>query len=377
MTDTLETFLQPYGPLFGRREAQRHAETYLRGLLECESIRRSAATLTPDGHEPRSLQRFLSQSGWSIEPLVDAIQRAIAHHLSAPDGTFIVGEVGFRKQGPHSAGVSVQPCGADGKVMNCQVGVFLAYGSSRGSALIDARLYLPNDWAEDLPRRRAAKIPDSVVYRSREELGLDMLRHILRRAELAGEWVAGSGRYAESSHLRQGLDQEGVHYLLEVPRSATVFAAPGSAGDESSANVSGIQGLLDRGWQSVAPMNGTVPTGHLFAVRRVRDSHKGSPGSFRCLVVRRNADGRDPHYYLSNAGDAPLDVIAGVAMRLETVQAYLKRADRIALRGYEVRSWAGWHHHVALALLADLYRMTRRTPAFDEPHASRRSPKVS
>ena len=52
----------------------------------------------------------------------------------------------FPKQGRKSAGVARQYCGRLGKVANCQAGMFLAYVSPLGRALVDKRLYLPESW---------------------------------------------------------------------------------------------------------------------------------------------------------------------------------------------------------------------------------------
>jgi hypothetical protein len=80
---------------------------------------------------------------------LEAEHRSLGAHLSAPDGVWVLDDSGFPKQGTHSVGVGHQYCGQVGKVTNCQTGVFLAYVSSRGHALVDARLYLPRDWIAD------------------------------------------------------------------------------------------------------------------------------------------------------------------------------------------------------------------------------------
>ena len=53
------------------------------------------------------------------------------------------GRDGFLKKGTKSAGVQRRYSGTAGRIENCQVGVFLAYASRHGHALIDRELYLP------------------------------------------------------------------------------------------------------------------------------------------------------------------------------------------------------------------------------------------
>ena len=124
-------FHQIFAPYFGRPEARKRSEQYLRGLLLQHADRRNAENVAEavPGATPRALQRFLTEAPWSTAPLITALQHYLAPRLSAPDGVFVIDESGFPKQGKHSVGVSPQYCGALGKGANCQMGVFLAYVS--------------------------------------------------------------------------------------------------------------------------------------------------------------------------------------------------------------------------------------------------------
>ncbi len=154
-------FHREFAPLFGRKEVQRRSEQYMRGLLVQQTDRRNAENVAEavEGATPRALQRLLTEAPWETAPVVAALQRYLAPRLNAPDGVFVIDESGIPKKGTKSVGVARQYCGALGKVGNCQLGVFLAYVSERGHALMDARLYLPREWADDrpLPCRRGAR----------------------------------------------------------------------------------------------------------------------------------------------------------------------------------------------------------------------------
>jgi SRSO17 transposase len=91
----------------------------------------------------------------------------------------VVDETGFLKKGTKSAGVQRQYSGTAGRIENCQIGVFLAYASSRGHALIDRELYLPQGWTDDRPRRREAGIPDQVEFHTKPQLARRMLARAL------------------------------------------------------------------------------------------------------------------------------------------------------------------------------------------------------
>src|SRR2546421_9943584 len=161
---------------FGRVEPRRRARGYLLGLLSplagknSWTLAEAAGDDTPDG-----MQRLLNEYRWDAETVRDDLRAYVAEHLAADDGVLIVDETGFLKKGVKSAGVQRQYSGTAGRVENCQLGVFLAYASSRGRALVDRELYLPERWCVDMPRRAEAGIDKDVTFATKPAQGLKML----------------------------------------------------------------------------------------------------------------------------------------------------------------------------------------------------------
>src|SRR5437868_12074520 len=214
-----------FAPLFGRKEAQRRSEQYVRGLLVQQTDRRNAENVAEliAGATPRALQRLLTEAPWPTEPVIDRLQAYVGARLNTPAGIFVLDESGFPKQGRKSVGVARQYCGTLGKVGNCQLGVFLSYVSARGHALVDKRLYLPPVWSDDPARCRAAGVPEEIEYQSQAGLGLAMLRQARAAGHLQGHWVAGDDAYGRVPTLRDALDAEGWRYVLDVPETTPVF----------------------------------------------------------------------------------------------------------------------------------------------------------
>ena len=144
----------------------------------------------------------------------------------------------FPKQGRKSAGVARQYCGRLGKVANCQGGMFLAYVSPLGRALVDKRLYLPKSWTSDQDRCAAAGVPeDRRNYRSKTELALEMLERVLELGYLRAEWVAG-GRLRDVADLPGGTGGPGD--ALRAGRSGRHYGlALGPGLDQSG--ISGVR----------------------------------------------------------------------------------------------------------------------------------------
>jgi len=111
-------------------------------LVVQQTDRRNAENLSEavPGATPRAVQRFLTEAPWDAAAVVDDLQASVAERLSAPDAVFVLDETGFPKQGTKLVGVARPSCGTLGKFGNCQVGVFLAYTSLLGTALVDHRL---------------------------------------------------------------------------------------------------------------------------------------------------------------------------------------------------------------------------------------------
>src|SRR5919197_3738234 len=212
----LDRLLARFGRLFVRAEPRQQAGRYLEGLLGPVERKNGWQLAEHLGDaRPWRTQRVLSHVLWDEEAARDLCREHAVEHLGAEDAVPVVDETAFVKKGEHSAGVARQSCGTLGKVENCQVGVFLAYGSRRGHALIDRRLYLPEGWTNDAERRRAAKIPEDVPFLTKPAIA----REVIARALDAGvpcEWVLGDEVYGADRRLRSMLEERGKPYLLAI-----------------------------------------------------------------------------------------------------------------------------------------------------------------
>jgi len=162
---------------------------------------------------------------WEPDDIRDDLQRYIADSLGEDDGVLIIDDTGFIKKGTTSAGVQRQYCGTCGRTENCQIGVFAAYASGRGRALVDRELYVPKSWAEDRRRCRAAKIPDAQTFATKGELGRRMVLRALA-SPLPITWVTADSAYGQDHRFRRLLEQSGVGYVLAVPKSRSTVGCP-------------------------------------------------------------------------------------------------------------------------------------------------------
>jgi SRSO17 transposase len=397
-----------FAPYFGRREARERSEQYVRGLLVQKSERRSAENLAEavPGATPRALQRFLTESPWPTEPVVGELQALVGERLSDPEGVFIPDETGFPKQGKKSVGVTRQYSGTLGQTGNCQVGVFLAYASSRGHALVDGRLYLPEPWTQDPARCRAAGVPEERLgFRTKPELALETIRAAIARGHLEARWVTADEVYGNSPIFRDGLDACGLFYVLEVQNTMPVFEEWAEArlpvwsgrgrpptqrrlvaGAKPARKARQVRaGLPPSAWHLLMVSEGSQgPRRYRFAAVRIWESRGRLPGPGAWLLFREKPDGTEPRFYLSNAPpDTPLQKLAKVAsVRWAVEEEFQTLKGECGLDEYEVRSWGAWHHHVVLALLAGAFlleleqswgKKQRHTPAPHPPAGGTRA----
>ena len=377
-----QEFLERFTPLLvddNRSESRKErAEAYLRGLLlDAESTKTAEAIALKvhgDPSQVRMTQVFLGQSPWADEPPRQELAAWVDQELGTDQGTLIVDESAVPKCGDQSVGVARQYCGATGKIDNCQVGVYLAYASAHGHTLLDERLYLTEDWAADAERRQAAGVPEDVVFRTKPELALELVRTV--GPQVRHGWVTFDEGYGKDPGFLSGLEELNERYIGEVPKSFRGWLRrpkveqpkPGRggrprrkprvrAGEPAPQTVEEIAASLpSTAWKRLSFREGTKGTqqAHFAAVRIVAE-RDDLPGPDLWLVIERSCD-QAPYikYYVSNAApECPLLEMAQAGHNRWPVEdCFLRGKQELGLDDYEVRGWRGWHHHMTLVMLA-------------------------
>jgi len=214
-----------FAGLFGRGETRERSGHFLQALLVQSGERRNAENLSETVPESaRGMQRLLTDSPWDDDAVIGRLQEYLAPKLEHPEGVWPLDGSDFPKQGRKSAGVARQYCGRLGKVANCQAGMFLAYVSPLGRALVDKRLYLPESWTSDEDRCAAAWVPEERrSHRSKTELALELLERAVDLGHLKAGWIAADDAFGMSPSFRDGLAALGMKYVLDVPAGFTVW----------------------------------------------------------------------------------------------------------------------------------------------------------
>lgn len=380
----LASFLDDVVGTLGHARRRRWCETYVRGLLldgHRKSIEPMAARLrvVEQGTEDyeQALQQFLNQSPWDAQAVRDGLQTWVARQFGT-DGALILDDTGFPKQGTHSVGVARQYTGTLGKIASCQVAVTLQFATDRDVVALDARLYLPQVWAEDRDRCRSAGIPDGVGYEPKWQLALGMVRRA-RAHGLAGIVLADS-LFGSVTEFRDQLQAAGCTFCVGVDSTMKVIAAETDLGPIPEYQGRGQpptrpllvrarpRSLSVREWATQHGANFCTVTwrqgskGKMtsrFAAWRVRPAHKLSAGKeplAACwLLAEWPTDAGHPtKYFFSNQpGSTSLKHLVRAAKNRWWIEhSYRELKGELGLDHFEGRSWQGWHHHVVLVLLA-------------------------
>jgi SRSO17 transposase len=342
----IERRLAPY---FERTEPRQRAMAYLRGLLSSVERKNGWQLAEVSGDAtPYGLQHLLRRARWEPDAVRDALRRYLLAHLGDAHAVLVIDETGFLKKGQYSAGVARQYSGTAGRIENCQIGVFLAYASRHGQALLDRELYLPKEWAENPGRCRQAGVPAERRFATKPQLAKAMLQRALA-AGVPARWLAGDSIYGDDRRLRMWLEAQAHAYVLAVSGKEYVWL------DWHQRQVKTVlTALPEDGWSRLSAGDGTKGP-RWYDWRWLPLAAPVEPGWCRWLLVRRRI--REPRelqaYVVFAPQDATLAEVVRVAGTRWTIESCFEAAkSEVGLDHYEVRSWTGWYRHITLAMWA-------------------------
>lgn len=366
-TEALGELHERVGHRFARSEARERVKRYVLGLLGRVERKNGWQMAEAIGErDPQGVQRLLNSAKWDADEVRDDLRSYVVEHLGDEEtGILIVDETGFLKKGEKSVGVARQYTGTAGDTVNCQVGVFLAYASEKGSTFVDRALYLPKAWTSDPARRAEAGVPEGLVFRNKVELAEIMLERAFE-AGVPARWVVADSFYGRLHSFRGWLEERGRPYAVMVPKTNTVP----------------LGGRKKKVEQHAA----RLPESAFSEVRPARDGSGRRPWEWACLdlapdpekgmrrwlLVRRSTDDPDDlgFYQAYGPEGTSIEELVRVCQdRWAVEQCFAEAKGEVGMDHYEVRRWDAWHRHVTLCLLAHAFLVVVRLAARDEENA--------
>jgi SRSO17 transposase len=390
-----EAYVGRVGEFFARigthlpLEAQRASfATYAFGILgdgDRKSVEPIAARAAPEPEETERMHdrllHFVRESPWEDRPVRREAARYVteAIALREPDSVrvWIVDDTGFPKQGRHSPGVQRQYTGSAGKITNCQIGVSLSIATPTEQVPIDFELYLPKSWTDDAPRRAAARIPESVTFKTKPELALDMIVRAIED-EIPGEVLLADTAYGDSVAFRQGVTCYGLDYAVAVSATTSVRLLDGQGhrrGESVQVQQLGLT-LGESAFRRITWRNGTRsgPRGKLhsrFVFRRVKVAHDdGTDPRNRAaewLVIEwPEGELKPTKFFLTTLrrSMSKKHVVRTIKERWKVERTYEEMKSELGLDHFEGRSFIGWHHHVSVVLCCYAFVVAERVRHF-------------
>jgi SRSO17 transposase len=372
-----------------RFDASVRARQYLQGLIqvgERKNMERMEEVVPKA--DSQALQQFISDSSWDAQDVMDEVAlRASEIFGDAENACLIIDETSFQKKGKKSAGVARQYLGCVGKVDNGQVGVFTALCKENRVALLHGRLYLPKEWSRDKGRCYAAKIPvEEQDFRTKDAIALDQV-HRARKLGVQFGWVLADAGYGKGPDFLLKLDALNERFLVDVHKDFVVYKgdprphvprrtstrgrAPTRA--QSKAAPVEVRDLVARhsesAWKTRTLRQGTKGEVVYSCLRMpVWVWEKETRKTLLCQLIARREPNGEIKYSLSNA---KRNVSLAALARVQAQRYWIERSFQDAkmacgMKDYQVQGWVGWHHHMALMMMAMLFMQEQRIALKEE-----------
>ena len=327
-----------------------------------------------------ALHHFLSESNWDGLAVLDEVARRVQASLAPLGGEqgLLLDECGWEKAGHKSVGVARQYIGQVGKVSNGQVGVFAVLSRGRHAGLVGGQLYLPAAWSQDPARCAQARVPAAAqVYRSKPELAVELVKHLLAKDLVKADWVGGDAAYGNSPALRQALENHRQAYVLDVgPGLGLHQADPTPAGPPAGSGRGRPARRLQptHAAQLLPALAAQVPAG-AWRCYTYRTGGKGPlqrqavllpvwrweadqpQAQALALLISREPDGSQVKYSLCYTPPGTPAVTVAQALYRQMQRYWIERVfqeakQQLGLHQNQTRHWPAWQHHVALTGMA-------------------------
>jgi SRSO17 transposase len=371
-----EAYIEQLASVIGHADRIVPLHDYCTGLLlpgERKSVEPMAALTAPaaTAAKHQSLLHFVAIAPWSDEAVLTKVRQMALPRIEALGAVeaSIIDDTGFPKKGKYSVGVARQYCGQLGKQDNCQAVVSLSVANHHASLPVAHRLYLPEAWANDADRRKQAKVPEDIVFKTKPQIALDQLRAAHAAGIPLGTVLADSG-YGYDSQFREGITQLGLLYAVGIQsnvlmwKADTILPVQGPDGQKPSRlqlraqQISAKELALRQAaeaWQAITWRENGEAFTSCFARWRVRPVTRTEQPAEEWLVIERPQDEDEPtKYWLSTL---PADIgfealVDRTKLRWRIERDYQDLKQELGLGHYEGRGWRGLHHHITLCIAA-------------------------
>ncbi|MER7003731.1 transposase [Dactylosporangium sp. NPDC000555] len=333
------------GELFAglaRKDQRRRGVEYVHGLLRTPG-RKSIRNIAGAANEQR-LHHFVSDSTWDWMP----VRRALREHLlrSAPPLAWVVHSMIIPKAGEHTVGVGRRYCRTRGSFLSAQHAMGLWAAAPGWSSPVHWRLHLSATWLGDADRRRRAAIPAAAVPQPVDECLVDTYLELVTDRELP---IVLDARDLDAPAVIRRLRAAGAPVLARID-GATPLCPDAPVPGHTGGPLPAAQ-LLEMVRHTRRPVFGAGAA--LAATRTVRLPGPGRPDDLVLLGVGGPGPGWPGEVWLTTCTGHGLADLVRLGRLPARVGADLTAiGDRVGLRDFTGRSFAGWHRHITLASAA-------------------------
>jgi SRSO17 transposase len=368
------------------------AEQYTLGIVQSpkNNIERLSEETGADYHQ---MQHFITESNWDAREVINKAAKDVSSTLPKRKLTgLIIDESGWVKKGDKSVGVGWQYCGNVGKVSNSQVAVFGCLSNGDFASLMDARLYLPEDWCNNPARCDEAGIPsEGRVFKTKLELATDIINQQVKNG-ISFDFIGADGYYGNDMNFARTIEKLGYLYMLDIHSDQIIYTEKpdlflperqgtrGAMPKRPQASTEGIKvsqylkTLQSKDWQRLGVRNtakGKLIGMYHFVSVYIWDK-KTNEIERRLLIIRKTTSGKNSieiKYSFTNANleqYSPEGLAYMQAQRFFVEHSIKESKQILGIDQFQTRKWLAWQHQVALNILVSTFLLKEKLLCFED-----------